>query len=129
VDVVALNVLRRTAAYSCRLRLFEGGTFTVRSVVITAGVTWRRPGVPAPAVRRKALASAAAGVGVPRRQGRAKIIPDGGATGIGLLAVTSDQQVLCCRVTGGCGGRCWRRARAACSVNLAGGVIRAGGST
>jgi len=61
VDVVALNALRRTAAYSCRLRLFEGGTFTVRSVVITAGVTWRRPGIPAPAVRRKALASAAAG--------------------------------------------------------------------
>ena len=27
----------------------------------------------------------------------------------------------------GAGGRCWRRARAACSVNLAGGVIRAGG--
>ncbi len=28
VDVVALNVLRRTAVYSCRLRLFEGGTLT-----------------------------------------------------------------------------------------------------
>jgi hypothetical protein len=28
VDVVALNVVRRTAAYSCRLRLCEGGTFT-----------------------------------------------------------------------------------------------------
>jgi hypothetical protein len=42
-----------------------------------------------------------------------------------LLAVTSDQQILCCRVTGGAGGRCWRRARGACSVNLAGGVIRA----
>jgi len=41
-------------------------------------------------------------VGVPRRQGRAKIIPDGGATGVGLLAVTSDQQIPCCRVTGGC---------------------------
>jgi hypothetical protein len=43
-------------------------------------------------------------VGVPRRQGRAKIIPVGGATGVGLLAVTSDQQIGCCRVTGG-----WRR--------------------
>jgi len=28
VDVVAVNVLRRTAVYSCRLRLFEGGTLT-----------------------------------------------------------------------------------------------------
>ena len=28
---------------------------------LAAGVTWRRPGVPAPAVRRNALASAAAG--------------------------------------------------------------------
>jgi len=33
-------------------------------------------------------------VGVPRRRGRAKIIPDGGATGVGSLAATSDQQIL-----------------------------------
>ncbi len=102
MDVVALNVLRRTAVYSCRLRLFEGGTFTVRSVVITAGVTWRRLGVPAPAVRRRALTSPAAGSASRGREGRAKIIPDGGAAGTGSLAATSDQQILCCRVTGGC---------------------------
>jgi hypothetical protein len=102
VDVVALNALRHTAAYSCRLRLFEGGTFTMRSVVITAGVTWRRPGVPAPAVRRKALASAAAGSA--SRGGRDKRRSSGRrrGAGIGLLAVTSDQQIPCCRVTGGC---------------------------
>ena len=44
-------------------------------------------------------------VGVPRRQGRRKIIPDGGAAGVGLLAGPSDQQIGCGRVTGG-----WRRA-------------------
>ena len=68
-------------------------------------------------------------VGVPRRQGRAKIIPDGGATGVGLLAVTSDRRSLAAGSLAGAGNRCWRRARAACSVNPAGGVIRAGGST
>jgi hypothetical protein len=35
VDVVALNVVRRTTAYSCRLRLFDGCTLTARPVVIT----------------------------------------------------------------------------------------------
>lgn len=40
--------------------------------------------------------------GVPGRQGRAKIIPDGGAAGTGSLAVPSDQQIPCCRITGGC---------------------------
>jgi hypothetical protein len=100
VDVVALNVLRRTAAYSCRLRLFDGGTFT-RSMVITAGVTCRRPGVPASAVRGK-LWHRPPPAGVSRRRRRAKIIPDGGATGVGLLAVPSDRQVPCGRVTGGC---------------------------
>jgi len=42
-----------------------------------------------------------------------------------LLAVTSEADPL----LAGAGGPCWRRARAACSVNRAGGVIRAGGST
>ena len=58
-------------------------------------------------------------VGVPQRQGRAKIIPDGGATGVGLLAVTSDQQILCCRVAGGCRGPVLAPRERACSVNLA----------
>jgi hypothetical protein len=124
VDVVALNVVRRTAAYSCRLRLFEGGTLTARPVVITTGVTCRRLGVPAPAVRQKALTSPAAG-SASRREGRRKIIP----AGAGWLAGPSDQQILAAGSLAGTGGRCWRRARAACSVNLAGGVIRAGGST
>ena len=101
MDVVALNVVRRTAAYSCRLWLSEGGTLTARSVVITTGVTCRRPGVPASAVRRKALASPAAGPGVPRRQGRARIVPDGGAAGAGSLARPPDHQVHCCRITRG----------------------------
>jgi hypothetical protein len=61
VDVVALTVVRRTAAYSCRLRLFEGGTLTARSVVITTGLTCRRLGVPAPAVRQEALTSPVTG--------------------------------------------------------------------
>ncbi len=39
----------------------DGGTLTARSVVITTGVTYRRLGVPAPAVRQKALTSPAAG--------------------------------------------------------------------
>ena len=47
VDVVALNAVRRTAAYSCRLRLCNGGTLTPRSVVITVGVTCRWLGVTA----------------------------------------------------------------------------------
>jgi len=46
-----------------------------------------------------------------------------------LLAAPSDQQILAAGSLAGAGGRCWRRARAACSVNLVGGVIRAGGST
>jgi hypothetical protein len=53
VEVVALTVLRRTAACSCRLPLFEGSTLTARSVVITTGLTCRRLGVPLPAVRQK----------------------------------------------------------------------------
>jgi len=53
VDVVALTVVRRTAVCSCRLRLSDGGKLTSRSVVITAGVTGRRLGVPAPAVPRE----------------------------------------------------------------------------
>jgi hypothetical protein len=40
-------------------------------------------------------------VGVPRRVGRRKIIPDGGAAGAGSLAGPSDQQILCCRITRG----------------------------
>jgi hypothetical protein len=100
VDVVALNVVRRTAAYSCRLRLFEGGTLTARPVVITTGVTlpaaWR------PRAGRSAESSdiSRRRVGVPRREGRRKIIP----AGAGWLAGPSDQQIRCCRVTGG-----WRR--------------------
>jgi hypothetical protein len=78
VDQVGLNVVRRTAAYSCRLRLFEGGTLTARSVVITTGVTCRR-------------------LGVLRREGRAKIIP----AGAGSLARPPDQQIQCGRVTHG----------------------------
>jgi alkyl hydroperoxide reductase subunit AhpF len=46
-------VVRRTAAYSCRLRLSDGGTLTARSVVITTGVTYRRLGVPASRFGRK----------------------------------------------------------------------------
>jgi hypothetical protein len=38
VDVVALNVVRRTAAYSCRVRLFEGGTLTARPVVMASSM-------------------------------------------------------------------------------------------
>jgi thioredoxin reductase len=97
VDVVALNVVRRTAAYSWRLRLFEGSTLTARSVVIATGVTCRRLGVPAPAVRQEALASPVAG-SASRREGRRKIIP----AGAGWLAASSDQQIRCGRVTGGC---------------------------
>jgi hypothetical protein len=40
-------------------------------------------------------------VGVPRRQGRAKIIPDGRATGVGLLAVTSDSRSFAARSLAG----------------------------
>jgi hypothetical protein len=105
VDVVALNVLRRAAAYSCRLRLFEGGTFTVQSVVISASVTWRRPGVPAPAVRRKALASAAAGSASRGGRDDGRSSRTAAQAGVGLLAGPSDQQIGCGRVTGG-----WRRA-------------------
>ena len=54
----------------------EGGTLTARPVVITTGVTCRRLGVPAPAVRQKALTSPAAG-SASRREGRRKIIPAG----------------------------------------------------
>ncbi len=43
MDVVALTAVQRTAAYSCRLRLFEGSTLA-RSVVITTGLTCRRLG-------------------------------------------------------------------------------------
>jgi hypothetical protein len=68
-------------------------------------------------------------VGVPRREGQRKIVPDGGAAGTGWQAGRSDQQIHCCRSLAGIGGRCWRLEQAACSVNLAGGVIRGGGST
>ncbi|HEV3294702.1 MAG TPA: hypothetical protein VG123_37455 [Streptosporangiaceae bacterium] len=53
MDVVALTVVRRIAAYSGRLRPFEGSTLTARSAVITTGLTCRRPGVQRPAVRQK----------------------------------------------------------------------------
>jgi hypothetical protein len=43
-------------------------------------------------------------VGVPRRRGRAKIIPDGGATGAGSLAAPSDQQILADGSLAGTGG-------------------------
>jgi hypothetical protein len=69
VDVVVLNVVRRTAMYSCRLRLPDDGTRTARSMVITAGVTCRRLGVPAPAVRQKAFDISRPWVGVSRREG------------------------------------------------------------
>jgi len=36
---------------------------------------------------------------VPQREGRAKIIPDGGAAGAGSLAATSDQQIHGCLIT------------------------------
>ena len=68
-------------------------------------------------------------VGVPRREGQRKIVPDGGAAGTGSQAGRSDQQIRSCRSLAGIGGRCWRRARAACSVSLADGVVRGGGST
>jgi hypothetical protein len=97
VDVVALNVVRRTAAYSCRLRLFEGGTLTARPVVITTGVTCRRLGVPAPAVRQKALTSPAAG-SASRREGRRKIIPAGAGWLAGWPFGPADP---CCRATRG----------------------------
>jgi len=45
-------VVRRTAAYSCRLRLSDGGTLTARPVV-TTGVTYRRLGVPRQPFGRK----------------------------------------------------------------------------
>ncbi len=47
----------------------------------------------------------------------------------GTATLTSDQQIGCCPLACGASGRCWRRARVACSVSGAGGVIRAGGST
>jgi hypothetical protein len=53
VDVVALTVVRRIAAQSCRLWLFESSTLTARSAVITTGLTCRRLGVPGPVVRQK----------------------------------------------------------------------------
>jgi hypothetical protein len=86
VDVVALNVVRRTAAYSCRLLLFDGGTLTARSVVITAGVTCRRLGVPGAGRSAESSGVSRRRVGVPRREGRAEIIPDGGAAGAGSPA-------------------------------------------
>jgi hypothetical protein len=92
---VALNVVRRTAAYSCRLRLYADGTLTARPVVITTGVTCRRLGVPAPAVRQKALTSPAAG-SASRREGRADIIP----AGAGWLA--GPPRSIAAGVTGGC---------------------------
>jgi hypothetical protein len=90
VDVVAPNVVQRTAAYSCRLRLSEGSTLTARSVVITTAVTCRRLGVPAPARPAESFGISHRRVGVPRRKGRAKIIP----AGAGSLAGPSDQQVV-----------------------------------
>ncbi|HEY4854222.1 MAG TPA: hypothetical protein VII22_25830 [Streptosporangiaceae bacterium] len=48
-----LNVVPRTAAYSYRLRLSDGGTLIARSVVITTGVTYRRLGVPRQRFGRK----------------------------------------------------------------------------
>ena len=79
----------------------DGGTLTARSVVITIGVTCRRLAVPAPAVRRKALASPAAGSASrggrdERRSSRTAARP---ATG--SLADPSDQQIHCCRITRG----------------------------
>jgi alkyl hydroperoxide reductase subunit AhpF len=46
-------VVPRTAAYSYRLRLSDGGTLIARSVVITTGVTYRRLGVPRQRFGRK----------------------------------------------------------------------------
>ena len=101
VDVVALNVVRRRAAYSCRLRLFGGGTLTARPVVITTGVTCRRLGVPAPAIRQKALTSPAAG-SASRQEGRADIIP----AGVGWLALRISRSIAAGSLAGA-GGRCW----------------------
>ena len=47
-----------------------------------------------------------------------------------VAGVESEMELaFAARSLAGGGGGCWRRARAACSVNLAGGVIRGGGST
>jgi hypothetical protein len=98
MDVVALNVVRRTAAYSCRLRLSDGGGLTVRSVVSTAGVTGRRPGVPAPAVRQEALASPVAGPA--SRGGRDE--RRSSRPGLARWPALRTGGSLCGRVTGGC---------------------------
>jgi hypothetical protein len=105
VDVVALDVVRRTAVYFCRLRLFEGGTLTARSVAITISVTCRRLGVPALAVRQKALMSPVAGSASRGGGDERGIIPDGGAAGAGSLAATSDQQDSLRPDHRGCRGR------------------------
>jgi hypothetical protein len=94
--------LSGTGADSGRLRLLRGGTLTARSVVITTGVTWAAAWRPPCRPSGGKLWHLPAPVDGPRRQGRAGIISDGGAAGAGLLAGPSDQQIHCCRVTGGC---------------------------
>jgi hypothetical protein len=69
-------------------------------------------------------------IGVPRREGRAKIIPGGGVAGAGSLAAApSDQQIHCRLITRGYQRPVLAPRAAAGSVNLACGVIRVGGST
>jgi hypothetical protein len=81
----------------------DGGTLTARSVVsppaLPADGSPSRAGRPA-----ESFDIARCRVGVPRRRGRAKIIPDGGATGAGSLAATSDQQILAAGSLAGTGG-------------------------
>jgi hypothetical protein len=121
-------VVRRTAAYPWRLRLSDGGTLTA------IGGHHHRRYLPA-AWRPRASFSAESfhisrrRVGVPRREGRAKIIPHGGAAGAGSLAAPSDQQIHYRRITCGYRRPVLAPRAAAGSVNLACGVIRAGGST
>jgi hypothetical protein len=68
-------------------------------------------------------------IGSSRREGRAKLIPDGGVAGAGALAVPSDQQIHCRRIIRGYQRPVLAPRAAAGSVNLACGAIRVGGST
>jgi len=98
-------VVRRTAAYPWRLRLSDGGTLTA------IGGHHHRRYLPA-AWRPRASLSAESfhisrrRVGVPRREGRAKIIPDGGATGAGSLAAPRTSRSIAAGSPAGTSGRC-----------------------
>jgi hypothetical protein len=98
----------------------------VATLVMGAGAAACRPRAGRPA---ESFDISRRRVGVPRRQGRAKIIPDGGAAEAGSLAAPRTSRSIAAGSLAGTGGRCWRRAVADCSVNLVGGVIRAGRST